>query len=69
MRVRYLRVLPLLLVLAAACATAPRWDTSDEYRARDFLVADALDDQHAARDAGIDASLAPDLLPPHKLRP
>jgi hypothetical protein len=62
-------LLPLLIVLSAACAKAPRWDVSDELRARDFLVAEALDDQHGERDLGFDASLVPVLPPPAKLRP
>jgi hypothetical protein len=62
-------LLPLLIVLSAACAKAPRWDVGDEFRARDFLVADALDDDHGERDLVFDASLAPDFPPPAKLRP
>ena len=62
-------LLPLLIVLSVACAKTPRWDVGDEFRARDFLVADALDDEHGGRDVSFDTSLAPDLPPPAKLRP
>jgi hypothetical protein len=62
-------LVPLLLIVAAACARAPRWDIGDSFRARDFMVADALDDHDGARDLGFDLSLAPDLPPPEKLRP
>ena len=62
-------ILPLLIVLSAACAKAPRWDLPDEVRARDFLVAEALGDQHAGPDLTPNASLAPNLPPPVKLRP
>jgi hypothetical protein len=48
-------LLPLLIVLSVACAKAPRWDVGDEFRARDFLVADALDDEHGGRDLVFDA--------------
>jgi hypothetical protein len=69
MRIDARFLLPLLIVLSAACAKAPRWDVGDEFRARDFQVADALDDEHGGRDLSFDTSLAPDLPPPAKLRP
>jgi hypothetical protein len=62
-------LLALLIVLSAGCAKAPRWDLGDEFRARDFLVAEALDDEHGGRELAFDASLAPELPLPVKLRP
>jgi len=69
MRIDARFLLLLLIALSAACAKAPRWDISDELRARDYLVAEALDDQHSERDPGFDASLLPVFPPPAKLRP
>jgi hypothetical protein len=69
MRLQARVLVPLLLIAVAACARAPRWDVGDEFRARDFLVADALDDHDGAGDLGFDASLTPVLPLPAKLRP